>query len=325
MTSLARQPIEPASAPGAVRAAGALLWREHEGRLQVALVHRPKYDDWSFPKGKLDPGESWPAAAVREVREETGLRVRLGIPLPHASYDTGSNGSTKPKVVHYWAAQVPDSAVATPERADEVDQVIWTDATGARERLDYRRDRLQLKALRRAAREGRLATWPLVIVRHASAMARRRWPGDDARRPLDDAGRARAVDLVPVLAAYGVQRLLTSDAERCAATLAPYARAAGVRLLGRHALSEQGFGDDADRSLRTLAKAVERAEPAAVCTHRPLLPDLLRTLAERAQHPDVEAALLESAGPGLVKGEALVAHLAGAGIDARVVAVERHA
>lgn len=326
MTSPIASTVEPGSTPGVVRAAGALLWREHRGHLQVALVHRPKYDDWSWPKGKLDPGESWPAAAVREVAEETGLRVRLGIPLPHAAYEINSNDCVRPKIVHYWAAQVETAGTSgAAPLANEVDQVVWADAAGARARLDYRRDRLQLKALRHASRQGRLATWPLVVVRHASAVSRRRWRGDDARRPLDDAGRARAAEVVPLLQAYGVQRLLTSDAERCAATLAPYGRAAKVRLLGRHALSEEGFADDAGRSLRTLAKVVERAEPAALCTHRPLLPVLLRSLAERAPDSDVADALLESAGPGLVKGEVLVAHLTGAGDDARVVAVERHA
>ncbi|GAB3592194.1 NUDIX hydrolase [Angustibacter peucedani] len=326
MTSVAPLVAEPVRDEGVVRAAGALLWRERPGsdgspELQVALVHRPKYDDWSWPKGKLDPGESWAAAAVREVLEETGLHVRLGIPLPHATYEVGGNGSTRPKVVHYWAAHVLADG---GELADEVDEVVWTTFAEARSRLDYRRDRLQLKALRAAARESRLDTWPLLVVRHASSVGRRRWKDDDARRPLDDAGHARAADLVPVLSAYGVTRVVTSDAERCAATVAPFARAAGVRLIGRHSLSEEGFADDPARAVATLGKVLSRGEPAAVCTHRPLLPAVLGHLAEHAPHPDVAAALRESAGPGLVKGEVLVAHVAGVGDGASVVAVERH-
>ncbi len=321
MTSVAPLVAEPVREEGVVRAAGALLWRERRGRLQVALVHRPKYDDWSWPKGKLDPGESWVAAAVREVLEETGHHVRLGIPLPHASYEIGSNGSSRSKVVHYWAAHATSGG---GDLASEVDEVRWLEAAEARDRLDYRRDRAQLKALRKAWRDHRLDTWPLLVVRHASTVARRRWNQDDARRPLDDAGRLRAAELVPVLRSYGVERLLTSDAERCAATVAPFGRAAGVRLQGRHALSEEGFGDDPGRVLAILDTVLRRGEPTALCTHRPLLPSLLGALAERAPHPDVAAALTESAGPGLVKGEVLVAHVARHGDDARVVALERH-
>ena len=91
---------------GTVRAAGALLWRGRGKQLEVAMVHRPKYDDWSWPKGKLDPGESWAEAAVREVLEETGLHARLGIPLPLARYEVGTSRPYRRKVVQYWAAQV---------------------------------------------------------------------------------------------------------------------------------------------------------------------------------------------------------------------------
>ncbi len=304
-----------------VRAAGALLWRGSQDALEVALVHRPKYDDWSWPKGKLEPGEAWAAAAVREVHEETGLHARLGIPLPLSTYDVGTAGALRPKVVQYWAAQV---LAGDGELANEVDEVRWLEAAEARRLLDYRRDRLQLKALDDAARAGQLDTWPLLVVRHASAVPRRRWKQPDPRRPLDAAGHARALQLVPILSAYGVTRLLTSDAERCAATIAPYGRAAGVRVLGRHALSEEGFADDSSRAVNALGKAVARGEAAALCTHRPLLPTLIGALADRCAHPDVASALRESAGPGLVKGEVLVTHIAGSGDDARVVAVERH-
>ena len=107
---------------GTVRAAGALLWRGHGKKLEVAVVHRPKYDDWSWPKGKLDPGESWAEAAVREVLEETGLHARLGIPLPLARYRVGTTRPYRPKVVQYWAAQV---IAKGGDIAQEVDEVRW--------------------------------------------------------------------------------------------------------------------------------------------------------------------------------------------------------
>ncbi|KQX62119.1 hypothetical protein ASD06_13390 [Angustibacter sp. Root456] len=307
--------------PGTVRAAGALLWRTHHGDLQVLLVHRPKYDDWSWPKGKLDEGETWPGAAVREVLEETGLHCELGVPLPQAVYDVGAGGTTRPKVVQYWAAR---QVAGDGELANEVDEVAWLTVDEARERLHYRRDREQLKALARSHRAGRIDTWPLVLVRHARTVPRRRWRGDDAQRPLDDAGHDQAKRLVPVLQAFGVRRVLTSDAERCAATVAPFAQLTGQRLLGRHSLSEEGFDDDPSRAVRQLDKAVARGEAAALCTHRPLLPALLRDLAKRTDDPLLRAALRDSASAGLLKGEVLVAHVSGRGDLAQVVAVERH-
>ena len=304
-----------------MRAAGALLWRGHGDALEVALVHRPKYDDWSWPKGKLDDGETWPGAAVREVAEETGLHGQLGVPLPSSRYDVGSGDAVRPKVVQYWAARV---VAGDGQLAHEVDEVEWLTPRAARRRLHYRRDLQQLAALECADGEDALDTWPLVVVRHASSVPRRRWKKPDARRPLDELGRESAQRLVPVLAAYRVQQVVTSDADRCSATVAPYAKATGARVRGRHGLSEEGFGDDPSRAPRTIDKLVARGEPAALCSHRPVIPALLAALAERATSPEPKAALLESAGPGLVKGEVLVAHLAGTGDDARVVAVERH-
>ncbi len=311
----------PGAEPGIVRAAGALLWRGEGDALEVLLVHRPKYDDWSWPKGKLDPGEPWAGAAVREVLEETGLHCRLGVPLPQAWYEIGADGTYRPKVVQYWAAR---EVAGEGELAHEVDEVAWLPVREARERLHYRRDRVQLKALVRHARGATLDTWPLVLVRHARSVARRRWKGDDSRRPLDDAGREQAGLLVPVLSAFGITRVLSSDSERCTATVAPYAQAVGARLLGRHALSEEAFGDEPGAAVRLVGKTLARGEAAVLCTHRPVLPTLLRELASRADSPELATALRESGAAGLLKGEALVVHVAGRGDEARLVAAERH-
>jgi 8-oxo-dGTP pyrophosphatase MutT (NUDIX family)/phosphohistidine phosphatase SixA len=304
-----------------VRAAGVLPWRLRDGQLEVAVVHRPKYDDWSWPKGKLEPGEAWAAAAVREAHEETGLVVHLGMPLPPASYDVGTRGRFRPKVVRYWAAQVVDGDV---DLVHEVDDLAWLPPEDARRRLTYRRDRVQLDALILAQADDAVQTWPLAVVRHATAVRRRAWRGGDVTRPLDDSGARRARELVPLLRAYGVSRLVSSTAARCAATLAPYAEATGARLRLRDGLSEDTFEADPAQVHVILEKALDRAEATALCTHRPVLPILLQSLADRACRPAVADALRESAGPGLVKGEVLVAHVSGVGQAARVVAVERH-
>ena len=119
-----------------VRAAGAVLWRRAAGEVEVALIHRPKYDDWSFPKGKLDPGEAFEAAAQREVAEETGIVVALGRELATMEY-VDRHG--RPKVVRYWH-MTPTGDVPW-DANDEVDQVRWIPAAEAATLLTYEGDR----------------------------------------------------------------------------------------------------------------------------------------------------------------------------------------
>lgn len=299
-------------------AAGALVWRREKGVLQVALVHRPRYDDWSWPKGKLDPGECWTGAAAREVLEETGLKPRLGIPLPRSVYPIRDGSS---KEVRYWAAQAVGDA---GELEDEIDQVDWLTPTEARNRLTYTRDGLQLKALLDADRRGALRTWPIVIVRHADSMSRSSWGERDDRRPLTSSGRKRADALVPVLAAYGVQRVVTSSSARCVQTVSPYARAERTRVHEKAGLTEETFERSPHRALRHLERALERGQSVALCTHRPILPDLLHRLAEQTTEGPARNALLERAFQGMEKGEALICQLVDVGDAARVVAVERN-
>ena len=309
-----------------IPAAGTVPWRRRDGRLEVALVHRPKYDDWSWAKGKLDPGEEPCVAAVRETLEETGLLVRLGMPLPMARYPlVGPRGRRATKEVHYWAAEVVGGSGILEH---EIDEVAWVDVKEAHERLDYTRDRDQLRALVRADRSGALETWPLALVRHARAMPRSRWKTDDRLRPLDAAGQRQALALVPVLGTYGLTRLVTSSSVRCAETLAPYAKKADVRLREHDSLSEEGYAEDPTKARRRLEKVLRRGEPAAVCSHGPVLPDLLAVLRDRVDpdgphHERTLAELSTSVEENLAKGEVVVAHLVGTGKKARVVAVER--
>jgi 8-oxo-dGTP diphosphatase len=125
--------IDPEAAE--VKASGGVVWRRGERGIEVALVHRPRYDDWSFPKGKLDPGEGWEAAALREVQEEIGLRCRLGHELPPTAY---RDSKGREKVVRYWMMEPLDGEFA-PSR--EVDEVRWLPAAEARARLSYDHDR----------------------------------------------------------------------------------------------------------------------------------------------------------------------------------------
>ncbi len=230
-------------------------------------------------------------------------------------------------MVRYWSARVTGG---DGHLLNEIDEVVWLPVPEAHARLDYARDRDQLLALVRLQQTERLDTWPLVIVRHAHAVARGEWRGhDDTKRPLDDVGRARAAALSAVLTAYGVTRVVTSPSERCLRTVEPYAVSAGVRLRTRGGLSEEGFEAAPDKSHRHLARLLELGEPALLCTHGPVVPPLLDDLAARldldaAGSVEVVEEFAEARDDKLDKGEALVCHVVGTGEAARVVAVERH-
>ncbi len=311
---------------GSVLAAGTLPWRRRRARLQVALVHRPRYDDWSWAKGKLDSGETFPAAAARETLEETGLRVRLGHPLPTTTYTVGNGGRPAVKEVRYWAAEVTGGDGGL---VHEVDEVAWLETDVAASRLTRAQDRTQLEALVEVDRQGALSTWSLAIVRHAKARSRSAWKSEDWLRPLDAEGRAQAAHLVPVLESYGITRLVSSPSTRASDTLAPYASATGGRLRLKQGLSEEGHAQDPTRAAHHLSRLLERGVPAALCSHGPVLPDLVAQVLERVDTTFAPGLVARSVvedvlDRGMAKGEVLLAHVVGTGEQARVVAVERH-
>ena len=252
-------------------AAGAVVSRKGP---EVLMVHRPKYDDWSFPKGKVDPGEHVTTAAVREVAEETGLDIRLGPPLSPQRYPV-CQGARR-KVVHYWAGRVVGGDdVSTYRPNDEVDAVEWVPLDKAEQQLTYDHDRVTL-AEHAAVRK---RSNPLVVLRHGKAKSRRRWEGDDRERPLNTTGRFQADQLVPILGAYGVARVLSSSSTRCWSTLAPYAEVAGVDLeVTRHLSEEKSSPRKVEAKVHRL---LEKAEPAVLCTHRPVLPHVFDALGVR--------------------------------------------
>ena len=249
-----------------VLAAGAVVWRR---RREVLLVHRPAYDDWSFPKGKLDAGEWLPAAAVREVAEETGLTIRLGPALETQRYLNGD----RMKSVHYWVGwAVGSDDVSGYLVNNEIDDVQWLPWKAAMERLTYPYDRETLKESRPYRRKSRA----LVVLRHGSAEPRKTWSGDDRKRPLADAGREQAERLVPLLAAYDTTRLVTSTSTRCRKTLTPYAEASGLKLEEYDGLSEEDA--TAESVVEIVDDLLETKEGSVLCTHRPVLPSVLEAL-----------------------------------------------
>ncbi len=307
-----------------VLAAGALVWRVRAGRFQVALVHRPRYKDWSWPKGKLEPGESLVGTAVREVAEETGLDVVLGCPLPSVQYTVGGNL----KQVHYWAAQPGgrgDIALtareAVPRAAGtEIDDVRWFDADVATRRLTRAADRRLLVALVRAHHDQTLDTRAVAVVRHARARKRATWPGAEADRPLTRTGQGQASLLVGLLSAFGITRLVTSPWERCQETVRPYAQATGLPLDLVAALAEDSHTASPARTAAAVEQALAAGTDIALCTHRPVLPTVLDVLSTHS--PRGVADTLPTADPFLRPGHVLVAHVVDTPVGTRLVAAQ---
>jgi 8-oxo-dGTP pyrophosphatase MutT (NUDIX family)/phosphohistidine phosphatase SixA len=235
-----------------VRAAGGVLRRVGPEGIELLLVHRPRYDDWTFPKGKAHPGETDEETAVREVAEETGITARLGAELATTQY-RDSRG--RPKVVRYWAMQ-PESGSFEPH--DEVDEIKWVPIVDAASELSYERDQEVLEALRP----------PLLVVRHASAGHMEDWTGADAGRPLDERGRRQAEELVDQLAPYAIKRIVSSPFVRCVETVEQLARVRGLEVETSDDLAE---GADPARVRRLL---LELEGESLVCVHRPELEPL---------------------------------------------------
>ncbi|OAK52694.1 NUDIX hydrolase [Rhodococcoides kyotonense] len=256
-------------------AAGAVLWRRcpgDGGDIRVALVHRPKYDDWSFPKGKIDPGENAVVAAVREVAEETGFDARLGRYLTKVTYPVP--GHQKTKKVDYWAAEARDGKF---EANSEVDELRWVSPEHAARELSYPMDRKVLnKFLKQPA-----DTRTLLLVRHGRAGQRSRYKGDDALRPLDKLGQTQAAALVGQLRAFGAETVHAANRRRCVQTVQPLADALGEQITLEPLLSEEGYWEDPPTARRRAREIASADHVTALCSQGKVIPDLLSWWAEK--------------------------------------------
>lgn len=256
-----------ASSSGADRivyAAGAVLWRPRRKTVEVALVHRPRYDDWSLPKGKVDPGETEPVTAVREILEETGQYAHLGRRLGAISYPV-QQGLKK---VHYWNARALGGDFVPNH---EVDDLVWLSPTDAMGELQYPYDQ---KILRRFAK-GPADTQTVLIVRHGSAGRRSRFSGDDTLRPLDKKGRAQAEALVSQLLAFGATNVHAADRVRCHQTVEPLAAELGVVVHNEPTLTEEAHAHDPKSARHRVLKIARRGGTPVICTQGKVIPDLI--------------------------------------------------
>ncbi|MFG1929502.1 NUDIX domain-containing protein [Mycobacterium sp. NPDC048908] len=258
----------PDAVPGskAVLAAGAVLWRHNDdlSAPEVAIIHRPRYDDWSLPKGKVDPGETEPVTAVREIREETGFSSILGRRLATVTYPVEQGV----KKVRYWAARAGDGEF---DPNAEVDELKWLPVAEAMKQLEYPHDR---KVLRHFVKHP-ANTKTLLIVRHGTAGSKSRYKGDDRKRPLDKRGRAQAESLVGVLTAFGADALYAADRVRCHQTLEPLAEELDVGIGNEPLLTEEAYADSRKAARHRFVEIAGTGGTPVICTQGKVIPDLI--------------------------------------------------
>ncbi len=255
-----------------VIAAGGLLWRPSaKNGVEVALVHRPRYKDWSLPKGKADPGETAPMTAAREVLEETGFQVVLGRSLTTVRYVV----SAGPKTVAYFAAQVIGGEF-TPNK--EVDKLRWLSLADARKQFSYEFDNAVLDTF--ALHPPTLNS--VVLIRHARAGIRESWEGNDASRPLDARGQKQAIALKTELAPFGPVWVSSAPIERCRATVAPLAAVLNVTVQPDDAFSEDSYRHNPAAARRRLTDLAKAGQPVAVCSQGGVIPGVIKSLASLA-------------------------------------------
>jgi phosphohistidine phosphatase SixA len=300
------------SSPKDIFAAGTVLWRPAESGIEIALVHRPKYDDWTLPKGKLDPGETAIVAALRETEEETGFRAVLGRGLGRVTYPvpgtgasgatgnatgasgatgnatgasgatgnaTGASGATgnstaERKQVDYWAARCQSGEFVSN---DEVDVLRWVSPDAAFGELSYSMDHTVLRRFMELPADTRT----VLVVRHAKAGSRKAYKGDDRDRPLDDKGLTQASALVPQLSAFGADALFSPDRARCIQTIEPFADLLDLDIALEPSLSEEDYTADPALAHKRIADIIENGKVPVLCSQGGVIPDLLQWWSER--------------------------------------------
>ena len=262
----------------AVYAAGGVVWRMVDGRLRVLVIHRTAYADVTLPKGKVDPGEALAETAVREIFEETGIQVSLGIPVGVSRYRMPNK---RQKIVHYWAAEATEKAIRAsafvPNK--EIAAIEWVSPRKALTYLSYPVDVEILEQFLTYVDDGVLSTFPIVVLRHAKALARDDWTGADAARPLSARGERQARALVGPLRAFGVRRIVSSDAARCVATVRPLAAELGREIQRTRLIGQDAWEDGTSDVRSVVGKRVRVRKPAVLCSHGPVLPGILAELA----------------------------------------------
>ncbi|TFC42795.1 NUDIX hydrolase [Cryobacterium sp. TMT1-21] len=303
-----------------VYAAGAVCWRLIDGKMNVLLIHRTVYGDVTIPKGKLDPGETLPQTAVREIEEETGLAVALGVPLGISAYSL-LNG--REKIVHYWAAEVSPEAIqqSTFVPNGEVAAIEWVTIKKARTYLSYTPDVDIIDAFAKLVDTGVTRTFALIALRHAKAVQPGNWDGTDSSRPLTERGVKQATAIVPTITAWQPRRIVSSTATRCVTTVAPLAAATGIPVKRTERYSQDAFEQGTADVRSGIGKRVRSRKTAVICSHGPVLPKILHEIA-LATGSTYGSYISDAA--ALETGSFSVVHLSADNPSAGIVAIETH-
>ena len=270
-----------------ILAAGAVLWRKGEKKkIEVLIIHRPKYDDWTFPKGKAEIGEPLIACAYREVLEETNIETAFGPYLGEVEYLT-NDGKKK---VSFWSAKVIKEKEFNSNA--EVDQLKWVEVTKVKELLTLDTDRKILEQFLRIEPD----TKPLVLLRHAKAVTRDEWQGEDDDRPLDSYGQNQAKRLLAMYQVFNLEQIHSSDAVRCYDTVVAIAKGLSIKLEVTGKLSESTFKKDKEKAFDYAKDLMKLNESILLCSHNPILPKILNKLTKKSEVDADEGKLLPADG-----------------------------
>ena len=255
-----------------VIAAGSVIWRKRDNQIQIALVHRPRYDDWSLPKGKQDPGESLIACAYRETLEETNLKVSFGPYIGDIEYFVAEGL----KKVYYWSARLADDS---PEfhPNEEVDLLEWHSLQDAIEKSTRDSDREIIEKFVNIPFD----SYPLIMLRHAKALEREEWQGEDEDRPLEQLGQQQARRMLSLYQVYGLTQIHTSDAVRCHDTVEQMAKALGIALTITNKVSEYTWKKNKEKAIDYAKDLIKINEPIILCSHNPVLPRMMEKLTKK--------------------------------------------
>jgi len=313
--------MNAASATDPVLAAGAVIWKvTPKGKLRILVVHRTQHKDVSLPKGKLDPGETLPETAVREIAEETGLIVALGAPLGVVEYDLPGG---RPKVVYYWAAETDALAIAnsTFVSNDEIEQLTWLSLKKARALLTYPHDVDIVDRFAELAAQGRARTFAIIALRHGKTTPPGDWPGPDATRPLLPRGETQALSIAHGIAAFRPTTLIASTAVRCTTTLAETARVTGLSVAQTDDISQDAYTSRGSAVSALVEAQLDARATTVFCSHSPVLPQIIEAVVRATGTAD--STRLQRAG-SLSTGEYAVLHVPIDHPESGIVAVEIH-